>query len=379
LSEDNVLLSKHGKVDVCIPSKKALENEGIVKALANFHGVITLALGPNLQLPALTQKLMTSAIPRSQPQCYRLGISKKGLDLSINSSALGCFQTLLKPDLARPESGVSPYMGTGFLEVLFHEVSPLWLDIRGGKIARSEAECLAKILPRVERLRFSWTALMPDGFKTLVDALPGTQIRHLQLRFDRHLGDIQGLASVLAKTRVQVLNLDYSKIGDSGVEALAQVLPDSRIRSLYLRNVDMGTRGAEALTRALAHCSLDELKVSGNTKVTAAAQAALTSAFMATKSRVFVLQMGAKPGKDLTELTFRTMGGTEAVGFQWNLRKRAPDLIEEIHDRVSVPGTLKIVMPNGELLSTRELRHLKRSLEPSEEPTSKKSRTDDGN
>jgi uncharacterized protein YwlG (UPF0340 family) len=189
------------------------------------------------------------------------------------------------------------------------------------------------------------------------------------------LGDIQGLASVLAKTRVQVLNLDYSKIGDSGVEALAQVLLESRLRRLSLKSVGMGTRGAEALTRALAHCSLDELEVSRNPNVSEAAQASLMTAFTAMRSRVFVLQMGAKPGKELTELTFRTMGGTEAVGFQWNLRKRASDLIEEIHDRVSVPGTLKIVMPNGELLSSRECRHLKRSLVPSEELASKKSNT----
>ncbi|XP_049328973.1 NACHT, LRR and PYD domains-containing protein 3-like [Astyanax mexicanus] len=132
-------------------------------------------------------------------------------------------------------------------------------------------------------LNLNYNKLGESGVKLLTDLLedPHSKLEKLQLEFCSITGeDCAALVSALKSnpSQLRVLNLNYNKLGESGVKLLTDLLEDphskleklqirdtSQLRELNLNNKKIGDSGVKLLSDLLEdpHCNLEKLELYG--------------------------------------------------------------------------------------------------------------------
>lgn len=102
----------------------------------------------------------------------------------------------------------------------------------------------------------------------LVSMLPGSNIEHLCLSFNR-IGDsgLKRIASILNKTKLVSLDLETANINAGGAEALAEALSteDSDLTRINLSNNNIAGAAAALLKAAVTHPKIESIGDEGTT------------------------------------------------------------------------------------------------------------------
>ncbi|XP_078421476.1 NACHT, LRR and PYD domains-containing protein 3-like [Cetorhinus maximus] len=145
------------------------------------------------------------------------------------------------------------------------------LDLHGCYIQCEGLQRLEYVLYKCQKLRLSYNNLGDSRVKLLSAVLrnPGCKIQKLDLGYNDLTGSCaEDLASALSTNRsLTDLNLDYNKLGDSGVNLLSEALrdPDCKIQKLGLKDNNLTDSCAKDLASVIStNQSLTDLDLGAN-------------------------------------------------------------------------------------------------------------------
>jgi Ran GTPase-activating protein (RanGAP) involved in mRNA processing and transport len=145
------------------------------------------------------------------------------------------------------------------------------LDLKGNSIGPAGAQAIGKALAggsSLVKLTLKENRIGDDGARALAEGLKGNKtLTKLGLR-ENQIGaqGARALAGVLAKTSLEILNLDWNQIGDDGASAMGAALAASTtITALHIEANQIGAAGAQAIGHSLkTNRSLTQLNFGRN-------------------------------------------------------------------------------------------------------------------